>query len=288
MKSRFTAANVIGDVLVVKAPTTALNPTIDQAIVDAALQEDPAAARAEWLGEFRDDLEGFADVALIEAAVDRGVTLRPPQPGINYVSFTDPSGGARDSFTCAVAHSEDGVAILDNLLEIKSPFNPTAATQQVASLLKAYRLTRTVGDRYAAEWVTGEFAKHGIAYENSERDRSALYLEALPLFTAGKARILDVNRLITQFSSLERRTTPVGKDRVDHGPGGHDDLCNAAAGAMVLATSGPPPIDYGAILRSVTGMGPDPRYGRHHRGQMEPAAGRLERQLSANERSWRR
>jgi hypothetical protein len=40
-----------GDVLVVKAPTTALNPTIHQAIVDAALQEDPAAARAEWLGD---------------------------------------------------------------------------------------------------------------------------------------------------------------------------------------------------------------------------------------------
>jgi len=35
---------------------------------------------------------------------------------------------------------------------------------------------------------------------------------------------------------LERRTSPIGKDRVDHGPGGFDDLCNAAALAMVLAT----------------------------------------------------
>jgi hypothetical protein len=32
---------------------------------------------------------------------------------------------------------------------------------------------------------------------------------------------------------LERRTSPIGKDRVDHGPGGHDDLCNSAAGALV-------------------------------------------------------
>jgi hypothetical protein len=27
----------------------------------------------------------------------------------------------------------------------------------------------------------------------------------------------------------------LGKDRIDHGRGGHDDLCNAAALAMVLA-----------------------------------------------------
>jgi hypothetical protein len=29
----------------------------------------------------------------------------------------------------------------------------------------------------------------------------------------------------------------MGKDRIDHGPGGHDDLCNSAAGALVLAVS---------------------------------------------------
>jgi hypothetical protein len=38
-----------------------------------------------------------------------------------------------------------------------------------------------------------------------------------------------------QFSSLERRTSSVGRDRVDHGRDGHDDLCNAAAGALTLA-----------------------------------------------------
>jgi hypothetical protein len=29
----------------------------------------------------------------------------------------------------------------------------------------------------------------------------------------------------------------MGKDRIDHGQGGHDDLCNSAALAMVLATT---------------------------------------------------
>jgi hypothetical protein len=67
--------------------------------------------------------------------------------------------------------------------------------------------------------------------------RSAIYSDALPLFTSGKVRLLNHRRLVAQFASLERRTSPIGKDRIDHGPNGHDDLCNTAAGALVLAAA---------------------------------------------------
>jgi hypothetical protein len=106
----------------------------------------------------------------------------------------------------------------------------------MAETLKAYKLTKTIGDRYAAAWVVDAFAKVGIRYEHSERDRSAAYLEALPLFTSGRVRLLDRPKLVAQFAALERRTSPIGKDRVDHGPGGHDDLCNAVA--LALSTKG--------------------------------------------------
>jgi hypothetical protein len=78
-----------GDILVIRAPTRTLNPLIDQAIIDEAMADDPAAARAEWGAEFRDDIAGFADIALIEAAVDYGVTVRPPRPGVRYRSGCD-------------------------------------------------------------------------------------------------------------------------------------------------------------------------------------------------------
>jgi hypothetical protein len=35
-----------------------------------------------------------------------------------------------------------------------------------------------------------------------------------------------------QFAGLQRRTTGAGRDSVDHGVGGHDDLANACAGAI--------------------------------------------------------
>jgi hypothetical protein len=215
-----------GDVLVIRAPSLTLNPTLDSRIVEEALASDPAAAKAEWLAEFRDDIGGWASIELIEAAVDRYVTARPPVKGIQYVSFCDPSGGAHDSFTAAVAHADHGVAVLDALIEIKAPLNPVTATEQVAGLLKSYRLGDTVADKYAAGFAVDAFAKCGIKLRHSERDRSTIYSESLPLFMSGRVRLLDHKRLVTQFASLERRAMPGGRDRIDHGVGGSDDLCN--------------------------------------------------------------
>ena len=222
-------------VLVIHAPSRTLNPTLSQSEIDSALTEDPEAARADFMSEWRDDLASYAARDLIEATVDRGVTVRPERSGSHYVSFCDPSGGARDSFTAAVAHAEDGVAVLDCLVEVAAPFNPDSAVAQIAQVLKSYRINRTVSDRYAAAWPVAAFARNGIKLEHSERDRSAIYLDALPLFTTGRGRLLDHKKLVTQFAMLERRTSPIGKDRIDHGRNGADDLCNSAAGAMVLA-----------------------------------------------------
>jgi hypothetical protein len=233
------------EVLVIRAPTRSLNPTIDQSIIDTAMAEDPAAARAEWLGEFRDDIAGWLSSETIEAAVDSGVTVRPPQPSFRYHGFIDPSGGARDSYTAAIAHDDKGVAVLDCLVEIRPPFDPSAATAQIAAVLKSYHVKSVTGDRYAAQWVVSEFMKNGVAYIHSERDRSAIYGEALPLFTAGRCRLLDNRKLVSQFAGLERKTSTMGKDKIDHGPGGHDDCANACAGALYLAAGkpkAPPPV----------------------------------------------
>ena len=35
---------------------------------------------------------------------------------------------------------------------------------------------------------------------------------------------------LNQLIGLERRTARGGRDSIDHGPGGHDDVCNAVAG----------------------------------------------------------
>ena len=228
------------DVLVVRAASRTLNPTIDQRLIDVAMARDPAVARAEWLGEWRDDVATYLPREVIDAAVDVGVTVRPPAPGVRYHAFCDPSGGVSDSFTLAVTHTEGESLVLDCVLEIPAPLSPASATETVAKTLNAYCLREVTGDRYAAAWTIDAFGKHGIRYKHSERDRSAIYAEALPIFTSGRARLLDNQRLVTQLANLERRTSSGGRDRIDHprGSNHHDDLANSACGALVLARGG--------------------------------------------------
>jgi hypothetical protein len=57
----------------------------------------------------------------------------------------------------------------------------------------------------------------------------------LPALTSGQAELLDKRRLVSQLLNLERRTSRLGRDSVDHSPGGHDDVAKAAAGALVEA-----------------------------------------------------
>ena len=73
----------------------------------------------------------------------------------------------------------------------------------------------------------------------SERTKSEIYGELLPLLNSGRLELLDLPRLITQLLGLERRTARGGKDSIDHAPNAHDDVVNAAAGGLVLAAGEP-------------------------------------------------
>jgi hypothetical protein len=224
-------------VIVANASSRTMNPTLSESVVTRAYERDAESAKAEYGGEWRSDVAGFLDYDLVESAVDYGVTVRPPMPGVYYRAGADPSGGAHDSFTLSVCHDEGETAVLDCLVEIKAPFDPSSAVETLAATLKAYRLSEVTGDRYAAGWVPDAFKKVSIKYVQSDRDRSAAYLDVLPLFTSGRVRLLDNPRLISQFAALERRTSAAGKDRVDHGPSGRDDCCNSAALALSASNS---------------------------------------------------
>jgi hypothetical protein len=235
-----------GKILVIHAESQQLNPTLDPAEIAAAMSDDPAAARSDYLSVWRDDLSTYVPRDLIEHAVDRGVIVRAPDPRHRYVSFVDASSGMGDAFAGAVVHKERDLIILDALVEVQPPFDTAQATYTVATALRSYGLHDTMGDDYAKGWVIREFARHGIRFEPrpSGMDRSALYLETLPAFSAARVRLLDNPKLVAQFCALERRVMPGGRDRVDHpNRAGHrDDLANACAGAIWRASAKPEPM----------------------------------------------
>ena len=144
-----------------------------------------------------------------------------------------------DSFACGIAHAEGEIAVLDCLLEIPAPFNPATATGDVAKTLKSYGLSEVVGDRYAASWVVDAFSRHGVRYTHSERDRIGdLRRRPAAVHVRPRRGFWTTGKLVAQIAGLERRTASFGRDRIDHPAGGHDDLSNSAAGALVLLGSG--------------------------------------------------
>ena len=228
-------------ILVARGASRDFNPSLPQKVVDRAMARDPIAASAEYLAQWRSDLEAFVSREAAEACVDPGVFERPPVTGIHYYAFVDPSGGSADSFTLAISHRDgskpDGRVVLDCVREIAPPFSPQAVVLEFVDVLRTYRCVTIVGDRYAGEYPRELFRKCGVMYEPSERNKSEIYTELLPLLNSRRADLLDDRRMIAQLVGLERRTSRLGKDSIDHSPGGHDDRVNACAGSIVLAAT---------------------------------------------------
>ncbi|TPK85316.1 hypothetical protein [Mesorhizobium sp. B2-4-17] len=216
------------------------NETLPQKIIDKAVERDPDAAKSEYLSIWRDDIASFVPYERVKACVEAGMVERPFDYKHRYVAFADPGGGVSDSYTIAIGHKEGHRAIVDAMREFRAPFDPEDITRAVCKLLGQYRLTSVFGDKYAAEWVTSAYNRHGVSYLHSEMNRSELYLAALPMLMAGEAVLLDSDRLVQQFTGLERRTGSSGKDIVDHVRNGRDDLANAVAGVLAMAEQAGP------------------------------------------------
>ena len=230
--------------LVWRAPTRTMNPTVQQDFIDAEFERDPASAAAEYFAEFRSDIAEFVSLDVLESCTDDDVFELPPVSGTAYLAFCDPSGGSSDSMTLAIAHHDDGVAVLDCVREVRAPFQPEAVVDDFCMTLASYGVAKIVGDRYAGEWPREQFKKRNVDYAPSERVKSDIYRDMLPLLNSQRVQLLDNRRLISQLHGLERRTARGGKDSIDHGPGQHDDVANAVAGAIVLASRHEVPLNF--------------------------------------------
>ncbi|WP_293875878.1 hypothetical protein [Sphingomonas sp. UBA978] len=231
-----------GKVLVVQAPTWRMNPNIkrDGEFLTEQYANDASSAAAEYGAQFRTDVEAFVSLEVVEACVAPGVHERGPRSDVTYSAFVDPSGGSQDSMTLAISHHEgdtdDGLTVIDATREVKPPFSPEGVVEEFCTLLKLYGISEVTGDRYAGEWPREQFRKHGVSYIVSDKTRSDLYRDMLPVLNSGRVVLLDDDKLVSQIVGLERRTARGGKDSIDHAPGGHDDIANAVAGAIANAT----------------------------------------------------
>jgi hypothetical protein len=187
------------------------------------------------LAEFRSDIESFVTYEVVRACLGDYVEAAPFADH-RYFAFVDPSGGSADSFTMAIGHKEGERIFIDATREIQPPFSPEAVIDEFAALLKCYRISKGIGDRYAGEFPREQFRKRGIEYRCSDKTKSDLFRDVLPLLNSGRIVLPKSERLVNQLCGLERRVSKGGRDSIDHAPSSKDDLANAVAGAADLAS----------------------------------------------------
>jgi hypothetical protein len=228
-------------VLVWKADAPTMNPTLSRDYLDRMREDDPEAFRSEVLGEFRAGLSTLFDPAALDDVTVSDRRELAPSSRFAYSAFCDPSGGRGDAFTLAIGHREGSADSLRVVVDLVRawfpPFDPSRVVAEAAEVLRGYRVSSVTGDRYSGEFVVSEFRRHEIAYQTSEKDRSALYLELLATVNAGRIELLDLPDLLRELRLLERRASAGGRDRVDHPRGAHDDQANAVAGVASLLRS---------------------------------------------------
>ncbi|MCX6544416.1 MAG: hypothetical protein NTV05_08375 [Acidobacteria bacterium] len=231
-----------GEVVFVQADTASLNPTFDARAIAKAYEDDPTSASAEYGGLFRSDVESFVSREAIDAVTVEGRIELPRVPGIIYKAFLDFAGGSAggDSATLGIAHAERregrSVAVLDALMERRPPFAPSVVCEDFALVLRSYGVGTATADRWAGNFPTEAMAKLGVRLVPSDAPKSDIYRDVLSIINSRSCELPDSLRLQTQLLGLERRTGRSGKDSIDHGPGGHDDVCNAALGAISLVS----------------------------------------------------
>jgi hypothetical protein len=84
---RHYGAKGVPSILVARGRTTDFNPTFPQAVTDRALERDAALNAAEYLVEWRSDLEAFVSREVVKSCVDAGVHERMPVDHTRYFGF---------------------------------------------------------------------------------------------------------------------------------------------------------------------------------------------------------
>jgi hypothetical protein len=143
-------------ILVARGTTRDLNPLYSQARIDQAIAENPAKNRAEYLAEFRRDIEGYVSLEALEACVIPGCYERRPERDTSYLGFCDPSGGGgQDGMTLCIGHTDHATdtVVIDCLRERMPPFSPEQVVEEFSAVLRSYRVSSVFGDRFGGMWA---------------------------------------------------------------------------------------------------------------------------------------
>ena len=117
-------------------------PTSHRQEIDRELERDPVKNRAEYLAEFRADIESFVSIEACSTAAFPTCSSVPRCLTLVTTVRSTPLAVASDSMTLAIAHYDynKNIVVIDALREARPPFSPEFITIEFAKLLSTYHV----------------------------------------------------------------------------------------------------------------------------------------------------
>lgn len=238
--TRFYGRDDSKDVLVWRAPTTYMNPSITpERLEEERRVMDPSHFAREYLAEFIDDAAAWLPSELIEAAVDLSIVERPPLPHVKYTMGIDASGAGACAFAVSIGHPEDQgdgtiVVVQDVLRSFTKPpsgkLNLRAVVREILGLAASYNhIEHAFSDRYAGAWPLQSFedeaAVLGMRFTLKDPtlmrgqdvvrlNKSDAFRETAPLFRTSRIRLVDSPSQVRELRNLEARPTEAGPVKI--------------------------------------------------------------------------
>lgn len=244
------------EVLVWKAPTPLMNPSISAAYLERERKRDPDTFRREFEAEPADSISTLFESDSIEACVVPGRRELPPHPGFAYVAALD-AAFRGDTFTLGICHQEQNHVVFDLLLgwegSKRQPVNLEAVSAEIGRLCAEYRITDVLGDQYCAQPVKEALARHGLRFQErafTARFKAEIYQSLKHQVNQGTIELLDHPKSLRELSTIELRLTSGGNAQIGAPEigGYHDDYATVLALAASGIRQGRVPGDTGITL----------------------------------------
>lgn len=234
-----------GRVLVVHAPTRALNPSFPEEQIEAVRQRDPDAAAREYDAGWVDADSTFLEAALVHGAA-RATPVERPAPDVRwvphhdrptYVAAMDPATRG-NAWTLVVVERRSTMTVLDPLVSPEpelplparvrfavmaarqwvgsksAPLDPNIVLREIKLTVGGYGLSAVHTDQWSSDAIKALARPIGIrtieSSLGSAEDRFAAYDEIRTLLTTQLLELPPVPAFLSDLKALRKKATANG------------------------------------------------------------------------------
>jgi hypothetical protein len=201
--------------------------------LERARLADPQNYRREFPAEWLDDVDQFLPDSDISAAIRSGVREKPAADILkgSYRAALDASGlTGKDKFTFAIGHravkGNSGVGVAFDVLRGWSRAPIAVVCDEIASLLKSFRLRTVVADQFGFSFLRELLSHRGIEVRQlpfTARSKPEVMLDLKSGLAQGRIQLLDHPESLRELRMLESRRTSGGNYSISAPRGAHDD-----------------------------------------------------------------